>query len=117
VELKKRPHFLKKGSTYVLIGRRTFSSAILNAIDLKKQTSAIFVGEPTGGKPNHYGEVQMMRLPQSGLPVTYSIKYFRVLDDDPESLEPDIFVEPGISDYLEKTDPVLNYVLEKRNPL
>jgi hypothetical protein len=117
VELKKRPHFLQKGSIYVLIGRRTFSSAILNAIDLKKQTSAIFLGEPTGGKPNHYGEVQMFRLPQSGLPVTYSIKYFRVLDDDPESLQPDFNVEPRISDYLRKTDPVLNYVLEKRNPV
>jgi hypothetical protein len=116
-ELKKRPHFLQKGSIYVLIGRRTFSSAILNAIDLKKQTSAIFAGEPTGGKPNHYGEVQMLRLPQSGLPVTYSIKYFRVLDDDPESLQPDFLVEPRISDYLKKADPVLNYVLEKRNPL
>jgi hypothetical protein len=101
----------------VLMGRRTFSSAILNAIDLKKQTSAIFVGEPTGGKPNHYGEVKMLRLPQSGLPVTYSIKYFRVLDDDPESFQPDFIVEPGISDHLENTDPVLNCVLEKRNPL
>ena len=115
-ELKKRPKFLKKGSLYVLIGRRTFSSAILNAIDLKKQTPAIFLGEPTGGKPNHYGEVQMFRLPQSGLPVTYSVKYFRVIDDDPDSLMPDILIEPRISEYLKKLDPVLNFVLGKRNP-
>ena len=115
-ELKKRGEFLQKRSIYVLIGRRTFSSAILNAIDLKKQTPAIFAGEPTGGKPNHYGEVQMFRLPHSGLPVTYSIKYFRVLDDDPDSLMPDILVEPRISDYLKKADTVLNYVLGKRNP-
>ncbi|MCD6516588.1 MAG: peptidase S41 [Candidatus Aminicenantes bacterium] len=115
-ELKKRPKFLKKGSLYVLIGRRTFSSAILNAIDLKKQTPAIFLGEPTGGKPNHYGEVQTFRLPQSGLPVTYSVKYFRVIDDDPDSLMPDILIEPRISEYLKKLDPVLNFVLGKRNP-
>jgi len=115
-EIKKRGEFLQKGNIVVLIGRRTFSSAILNAIDLKKQTPAIFVGEPTGGKPNHYGEVQMFRLPQSGIPVTYSIKYFRVLDEDPDSLMPDILVEPRISDYLKKADAVLNYVLGKRNP-
>lgn len=115
-ELKKRPEFLQKGSIYVLIGRRTFSSAILNAIDLKKQTSAIFAGEPTGGKPNHYGEVKMFRLPQSGLPVTYSVKYFRVIDDDPDSLMPDLLIEPRISDYLNKDDPVLKSVLGERNP-
>ena len=115
-ELKKRPKFLKKGSIYILIGRRTFSSAILNAIDLKKQTPAIFVGEPTGGKPNHYGEVKMFSLPQSGLPVTYSVKYFRVLDEDPDSLEPDLLIEQKISEYLKKADPVLKSVLGRRNP-
>ena len=111
-ELKKRPEFLQKGKVYVLIGRRTFSSAILNAIDLKKQTPAIFGGEPTGGKPNHYGEVKSFRLPQSDLPVTYSTKYFRVIDDDPDTLVPDIYVEPRISDYLKKIDPVLERVLK-----
>jgi hypothetical protein len=115
-ELKKRPKFLKKGSIHVLIGRRTFSSAILNAIDLKKQTPAIFAGEPTGGKPNHYGEVQMFRLPESGLSVTYSVKYFHVLDEDPDSFEPDLLIEQKISDYLKKADPVLKSVLGKRNP-
>jgi hypothetical protein len=115
-EIEKRPVFQKKGGIYVLIGRRTFSSAILNAIDLKKKTSAIFAGEPTGGKPNHYGEVQMMRLPQTGLPVTYSVKYFQVLDDDPESLEPDLLIEPAIADYVNNTDPVLESLLEKKNP-
>jgi hypothetical protein len=115
-ELKKRSQFSKKGSIYVLIGRRTFSSAVLNALDLKKLTPALFIGEPTGGKPNHYGEVQMFLLPESGLPVTYSTKYFRVIDDDPDSLVPDVDIEPRISDYLNKTDPVLNRVLELKAP-
>jgi len=112
-ELKKRPRFMQRGNIYVLIGRRTFSSAILNAIDLKKQTPAIFAGEPTGGKPNHYGEVQMFLLPNSKLPVTYSVKYFKVIDGDPDSLVPDILIERRLSDYLNKTDPVLKSVLEK----
>jgi hypothetical protein len=115
-EIKKKTEFLQKGSIYVMIGRQTFSSAILNAIDLKKQTPAIFVGEPTGGKPNHYGEVKMFRLPQSGISVTYSVKYFRVIDNDPDSIMPDLLIEPRITDYLKKVDPALEYVVEKRNP-
>jgi hypothetical protein len=113
-ELKKRPRFMQNGNIYVLIGRRTFSSAILNAVDLRKQTPALFAGEPTGGKPNHYGEVQMLFLPNSRLPVTYSVKYFQVLDDDPDSLIPDILVERRLSDYLNKSDPVLKSVLAKK---
>jgi hypothetical protein len=113
-ELKKRPKFLHKGNIYVLIGRRTFSSAILNAIQLKNQTPAIFAGEPSGGKPNHYGEVKMFLLPQSKLPVTYSIKYFKVVENDPSSLTPDLLIESSFADYLDKVDPVLNCVLEKK---
>jgi hypothetical protein len=112
-ELKKRPALCREGGIFVLIGRRTFSSAILNALDLKKETPAVFVGEPTGGKPNHYGEVQMFLLPHSGLAVTYSVKYFQVIEGDPNSLVPDILVEPILADYLEKSDPVLERVLEK----
>ncbi|MFZ2053888.1 MAG: hypothetical protein WAU81_06785 [Candidatus Aminicenantales bacterium] len=112
-ELKKRPAFCREGGIYVLVGRRTFSSAILNALDLKKETPAVFAGEPTGGKPNHYGEVQMFLLPQSGLAVTYSVKYFRVVGGDPDSLMPDLLVEPELADYLQKTDPVLERVLKE----
>ncbi len=111
--LKRRPSLCREGGVYILIGRRTFSSAILNALDLKKQTPAVFAGEPTGGKPNHYGEVQMFLLPKSGLAVTYSVKYFRVVEGDPESLIPDIPVEPTLADYLKKSDPVLEKVLER----
>jgi hypothetical protein len=110
-ELKNRPAICRKGAIYVLVGRRTFSSAILNALDLKKETLAVFAGEPTGGKPNHYGEIQSFRLPQSGLAVTYSVKYFQVVEGDPDSLVPEILVEPQLGDYLKKTDPVLERVL------
>jgi len=110
-ELKKRPAFLRKEALAVIIGRRTFSSAILNALDLKKDTAAVFFGEPTGGKPNHFGEVQTFRLPQSGFPVSYSTKYFQAVEGDPEALVPDIPVEPMFADYLKKLDPVLDRAL------
>jgi len=55
----------------------------------------------------------MFLLPNSKLPVTYSVKYFKVIDGDPNSLVPDIHIERRLSDYLNKTDPVLKSVLEK----
>ena len=110
--LDARPAFKTKGRLYVIIGRQTFSSAILNALALKKRTAAVFVGEPTGGKPNHFGEVQTFKLPNSGLTVTYSVKYFREVDGDPDSLYPDIAVEPAFADFREGRDPVLERVLK-----
>jgi len=116
-ELKRRPRFLKPGNIFVLIGRRTFSSAILNALELKRETPAVMAGEPTGGKPNHYGEVLSFKLPESGLPVTYSVKYFQVVEGDPDSLNPDIAVELSFREYHQKIDPVLEAVLEANNAL
>jgi len=101
----------EKFEVYVLIGRETFSSAILNTIELKKKTKAILVGEPTGGKPNHYGEVKTFNLPNSGLRVTYSSKYFKHFPDDTDSLYPDIAVKHSIIDYLNNVDPEVEYIL------
>ena len=106
-ELKKRPALLEKGRLAVIVGRRTFSSAVLNALDLKKAAPVVFIGEPTGGKPNHYGELQTLRLPESGLTATYSTKFFQVVDGDPDSIFPDIAVEPTFADHRARLDPAL----------
>lgn len=72
----------KKGNFFVIVGRATFSSALLNAFSLKENTSAIFIGEPTGGKPNCYGEVKRFTLKNSGLTICYSTKYYKIIEDD-----------------------------------
>ncbi|MBL0341786.1 MAG: hypothetical protein IPP71_13115 [Bacteroidetes bacterium] len=41
----------QKGKIYVVVGRETFSSAIINVMDFKRLTSAIFVGEETSVSP------------------------------------------------------------------
>lgn len=104
----------RKGRLFVIIGRRTYSSAVINAIDFKKHTEAILVGEPTSGRPNHFGEVQRFTLPKTGLPVSYSTKYFKYLDDDPDSLMPDITVETSFEDYASGKDPVLDAIKNYR---
>lgn len=95
---------------YVVIGRQTFSSAIINTMDFKRLTKAIFVGEETGGKPNHYGEVRDFMLPSSGLAVYYSTKYFAYTKENLKTIKPDVTIETSFSDYKKGVDPVYEWI-------
>ncbi len=97
---------------YVVIGRGTFSSAILNAVDLKQRAGAVLVGESTAGKPNHYGELKQMELPYSGLVLHYSTKYFRLVEGDPKTLQPDISVPWSFEDFSSWRDGVMETIRE-----
>jgi C-terminal processing protease CtpA/Prc len=96
---------------FVLIGRRTFSSAVLNAIDLKQKAGAVLVGEPAGGEPNHYGEARSFELPYSGLSVQYSTKYFDTYRDGGETLVPDIAAPPRFEELAAGRDPAIEAVM------
>lgn len=112
--------FIKKLSTYsninqedklfVVIGRHTFSSAILNTMDFQKYTKAILVGEETGGKPNHYGEIKKFELPSSQATVKYSTKYFTRSDKDLNTITPDIEIRTSFSDFKSGIDPVYEWI-------
>lgn len=104
---------LKKDNIYLIISRKTFSSALLNSFEIKERLENIVLGEPTGGKPNHYGEVRRFELPKSRLNVYYSTKYFTLVDDDPDSFEPDIFVEYNSEHFLNGIDPILQQIIEE----
>lgn len=90
---------------YALIGENTFSSAVMNAAQLKTRAGATLVGRPTGGSANHYGELQSFDLEHLPLTVYYSTKYFEMLPGyAPGSLMPDIEVERTLADYLAGRD-------------
>jgi hypothetical protein len=110
-ELAGEKEMNRKGRLFVVVGRRTFSSAILNALDLRRKTRALFYGEPTGGKPNHYGEIKSLALPSLKLTVSYSTRYFRSVDGDEPSFAPDVTVDLSLEDYLALRDPVLEAIL------
>jgi hypothetical protein len=95
---------------YVVVGRSTFSSAIINAMDFKKGANAIILGEETAGKPNHFGEVKNFRLPGSGTIFNYSTKYFQRTKEDTPSLMPDVLLESRFEDFLKGIDPVYEWV-------
>lgn len=66
------------GSVVVLIGRRTYSAAIMFAVDVEKHIPhAIFIGEPSGGTPNSFGDPKTVVLPESGVIVRVSGLYWQ----------------------------------------
>ena len=54
------------GRLFVITDRGTFSAAQNCATRLERETWALFVGEPTGGRPNHFGDAEAFPLPGSG---------------------------------------------------
>lgn len=100
------------GDVYVLVGKDTFSSAILNAVDLKNMAGAVLVGTPTGGSGNHFGEIKSDVLRNSGILLFYSTKYFENYEGEGvDSLMPDVVAEQSFSDYLDGIDTQYNAVL------
>lgn len=99
----KREDLRRPGFLFVLIGPTTFSSGMMNALQLKR-AGAVLVGGPTGQKPNSFGEVKSFQLPNSQLRVSYSTKYFRqIADADPPSLMPDVPADPSSREYFDET--------------
>jgi hypothetical protein len=101
------------GRFFVIIGRHTFSAAMNLAVDLERHTRALFVGEPTGGRPNHYGENAEIILPHSGLRCTASSLWWQYSDpsDDRPWIAPDIPAPLWSGDYAANRDPALDAVL------
>ena len=101
----------RKGKLFTVVGRDTFSSASLNVFYLKYNTEAIFVGEATGGKPNHFGEVKYLELKHSGLYIRYSTKYYQLIEDDEQlSFVPDIVCPVTFADYTNGVDRCMEAV-------
>ncbi|WP_160687546.1 peptidase S41 [Clostridium sp. C2-6-12] len=95
----------------VIVGRQTFSAAIIDAVKWRNETNATFIGEPTSGKPNHYGAVKNFLLPNSNLKIQYSTTYAKTSNDERDSFIPDKTIELSIDDYVNKKDPVLDYII------
>jgi hypothetical protein len=112
--VKQRPALNQKGRLFVLVGRRTYSAAMANAIDFRKETHATLVGEPIGERPNSYSENDEMTLPHSRLVISYSTRYYKFLDEDVPALLPDVRIDPAWAPFREGRDPVLEWILAQR---
>lgn len=109
--LKQRPAINQKGHLFVIIGRQTFSAAMVNAIHFRKETNAMLVGEPIGERPNSYSENDEMTLPNSRLVVSYSTRYYKFLEEDVPAVMPDKRIDPNWADFQAGRDPVMDWIL------
>lgn len=93
---------------FVLTGRNTFSACQNLVNRLERMTSAIFVGEPAGSKPNVAGESNGIRLPWSGIRMNVSSRWWQ--DSDPTDHRPYVPVAMHVAytarDWWEGRDPV-----------
>jgi hypothetical protein len=93
----------------VLIGPRTQSSAAINALELKQRLGATLLGEKSGQRPSHLGEVRTVVLPNTSLTLWYSTKRFDAGAEwaAQDGLPPDQRIPSTAKDFLAGRDPVL----------
>lgn len=106
----------KSDKLFVITGRRTFSAAVQNAVQLYVMTNATFTGEPSGNKPNHYGEVRGFELSNTKIYVQHSTRYMKMLTENPDALYPDTEIEWSSDDYFNGKDTVVDAILDGKVP-
>jgi hypothetical protein len=98
---------------YVILGRHTYSAAVVLAAQLKHDCDAVFVGEVPRAVPNRQADVGRFTLPNSRLEVTYSTRlrqHFPELGDATE-IPLDVLAPPTWASYLAGRDPALESIL------
>ncbi len=103
----------RRGALFVIIGRRTFSAAQNTVTAIERETSAIFVGEPTGSRPNFIGETIDFELPYSKVQANASDLYWQTSwpTDHRTWTAPDIYAPPTFEAYRRNQDPALDAIL------
>jgi dienelactone hydrolase len=94
----------------VLISRMTFSAAENFAADLERVAHPIFVGEPSGGSPNLYGDTANTLLPASGVELRVAQIYWqKSTPDDPRiAIDPHVPVSLSSDAFFSGRDPALD---------
>jgi tetratricopeptide (TPR) repeat protein len=102
----------QKGKLFTIIGRSTWSAAQFLINDLEKYTNTLFVGEPSGGKVNSYGDSRKITLPNSGITVRVSTLWWQEDERDTRQWKaPQIAANLTFADYRNNIDPALNAIL------
>ena len=97
----------RTGHLFVITSRETFSAAMCFATELETHTKALFVGEPTGSRPNFVGESSIFTVPYSGVAVSCSSRFHQNGDptDTRTCIAPDLPAPLTIDDYRDNRDP------------
>jgi hypothetical protein len=99
---------------FLIIGRVTYSAAVHFTTIFRRYTQATLIGEPTSGRPNHYGAIRPFKLPKHPqITIGCSVDYYQ--DSDPFDFNiadfPDIMTPINSADYRDNIDPALKKIL------
>lgn len=101
----------KKPRLFVLVSSQTFSSALINTIQLSKIENTLIIGDIPHGSPTHFGEIAHFTLPNSKLEFQSSTKLF---DYPPyklgETLNLNVNIRETFEDYISGIDKSMKYV-------
>ena len=91
----------------------TFSAAQNPASRLERDSFALFVGEPSGGSPNHYGDAQRFRGEASGVTsIVSTLPWFDSYPmDERDWIMPDLLVPSRFEDWRAGRDAALETAL------
>jgi len=108
-----RSRFNRPGALYVMVSPQTFSAAQNAANRLERETFAIFVGEPTGGAPNHFGDGQVGEGAVTGIvSLISSLPWFDSYPQDRRIwIMPDLPSPQSFADWRNGDDPALHAAL------
>ena len=107
------PEKIFKGNVIFISGRGTFSSAGLLLTLARDNNIGTIIGETSGHRPSHYGDVLRFNLTNTDTKATVSCRHFtrpnENLNDEIE-LVPDIVL--NLSDYTMEKDPAWEWVIK-----
>jgi len=103
----------RPGRLFAIIGRKTFSAAVMFAELLRDNTGAILVGEPTGQGPVFHSNPAVFRLPESGMEFLVSQRLTAAgpFPQRIDSLQPDVRTGYTYADYAAGRDPAMQAIL------
>lgn len=113
-----RSEFNEYGKLFVLTSLTTFSAAQHFLHRFEELTYAMFVGEPSGAKPSHFGDAQKVVLENSGLTLRVSTIYWNswLANDFRDAISPHLSAPLTSSAYFNGQDPALKAALEYQAP-
>ena len=106
-----------KNNLYVITDGMTFSAAAIISAHLKGRKRAIFVGNETGGTFNGTvaGIMPIVKLPHSKLKLRVGLMSIKPTQQEAEEghgVVPDITIKPTAEEWINQTDPELQWILE-----
>ncbi len=108
-----RPDIDRPDKLFLITGRVTYSAAVHFTTIFKKYTNVTVIGEPTAGRPNHYGAIRPFKLPNHPqITIGCSVDYYQ--DSEPFDFNtthtPDIMTAITSADYRNNIDPALKKI-------